>query len=189
VNQALVPLLNLERKTKSGEIAPLVDLPRPPFWPSRIYSRSTKIFTAQLELRKQKRLPPDPRIANLVALLDLPSLMTFRSLCPHLMADDSWPTVAMLVDEDSSDDLGLVHFLQAVDQHCGKLTDEESNSLETIKTLDDLATLLAKVAAEDREKVPPPKTRLWVELLWWLCSTLFGLALLWALCRAISKLL
>lgn len=189
MNQALAPLLDLKRKTESGEIAPLVALSRPPFWPSRTYSRKEKIFAAQLELRKQKRLPPDPRIANLVALLDLPSLKTFRDLFPHLIADDSWPTVARLLDEDSPDDLGLVHFLRAIDQHCGKLTDEESNRLTTFKTLGDLAALLEKVAPENREKAPPPKRNLLREFVFWLCTTLFGLALLWALSRAISNLL
>lgn len=188
MNPALLPLLDLERKTESGEIAPLVPLPRPPFWPSRIYSRKEKILAAQLELRKQKRLPPDPRIADLLALFDLPSLMTFSDLFQYLAADDSWPTVAMLLDGDSSDDLGLVHFLHAIDQHCGILTDEESARLETLPTLGDLALLLAKVTADHREKAPPRKSTFRGALLSWLLTTLFSLALLWLLFHALSSL-
>ena len=115
-------------------------------------------------------------------------MVTLRDLFPYLAADDSWPTVAMLLDGDSSDDLGLVHFLHAIDQHCGILTDEESNRLETLPTLGDLAALLEKVAAENREKAPPRKTSLARELLWWLLPTLLSLALLWLLFHALSTL-
>lgn len=42
------------------------------------------------------------------------------------MADDSWSTVATLVDEDAVDDLGLVHFWEKIEQQYGKLTLENT---------------------------------------------------------------
>ena len=65
------PLLELQRRTKAGEIAPLVDVATKHFWlwPGKAYwayRRKEKIAIKQLELRKEKHLASDARIADIV---------------------------------------------------------------------------------------------------------------------------
>ena len=71
MRQDLEELLELQRKTKAGEVAPLVDVAIKHFWlwPGKAYwayCRKEKIAVRQLELRKEKHLASDARIANVV---------------------------------------------------------------------------------------------------------------------------
>ena len=164
------PLLELQRKTKVGEVAPLVDVATKNFWlwPGKAYwayCRKEKIAVRQLELRKEKHLASDARIANVVTLIgqiyneaDWPER---GELFFGLMAEDSWPMVATLIDEDVVDDLGLVHFLEKIGQQYGKLALEEIDMIAKIKTVGELALLLEKIVSENREKVDPRKRRQW----------------------------
>ncbi len=87
--------------------------------------------------------------------------------------------VAALMDEDAVDDFGIVGFLQAVECHYGKLTDEEMDSVLKFETVGQLATFLDQVAAEEREKAQPRRGRRWLDRCGWLLTTLFGLSLIW----------
>ena len=160
-NKALEPLLELQRKTKAGEVSPLVvvELKSFWFWPGKAYwayCRREKIARKQLELRKEMGLANDERVASVTALcwqLNGEALwMECGELFQHLMAEDFWPMVAALMDEDAVDDFGIVDFLQAVECRYGKLTGEEMDSLVKIETVGQLASFLDQVAAEGREK-------------------------------------
>lgn len=185
------PLLELQRRTKAGEVAPLVDVATKNFWlwPGKAYwayCRKEKIAVRQLELRKEKHLASDARIANVVALIgqiyneaDWPER---GELFFGLMAEDSWPMVAALVDQDVVDDLGLVHFLQLIDQQYGKLTSEETEMVSGFKTVGELSAFLERVRGEGREKgmVCFPGRRHLIGLLFLILIILFvcGIALL-----------
>ena len=183
LNKDLESLLELQRKTKVGEVAPLVDVATKNFWlwPGKAYwayCRKEKIAVRQLELRKENRLAGDKRVANVVSLCkqlyDEASWPERGELFLCLMADDSWPMVATLIDEDAVDDLGLVHFLEKIEQQYGKLALEEIDMIAKIKTVGELALLLEKVVSENREKVNPRKRSRWAE--WRSCFflTLYG---------------
>ena len=188
MNKSFQPLLELERKTNAGEIAPLVAPPAAPFWPSRTHARRFAIAKAQLELRQQKGLPADAQVANVAALLgDGLSWLTCGGLFAHLGAEDSWPMVVALVEDEM--DFGFVHFGEQVEWKIGKLTDEEWTQVAAFQTIGELANFLEKVADEDREKVPPPKPNLWLERAVWLFATLLAFGLLWTLGRALARLL
>ena len=94
------------------------------------HTKDEKIAVRQLELRKENRLASDKRVANVVSLCkqfyDEASWPERGELFLCLMADDSWSTVATLVDEDAVDDLGLVHFWEKIEQQYGKLTLENT---------------------------------------------------------------
>ena len=185
------PLLEMRRKTKAGEVAPLVDVPIKHFWfwPGRAYwayvSRE-KIAIRQLELRKEKNLASDERVKGVALLLkqiyDEASWSERGEMFTHLMAEDSWPMVAALVDQDVVDDLGLVHFLQLIDQQYGKLTSEETEMVSGFKTVGELSAFLERVRGEGREKgmVCFPGRRHLIGLLFLILIILFvcGIALL-----------
>lgn len=188
MNKAFQPLLELERRTKAGEIAPLVAPPPPPFWPSPTHARRFAISKAQLELRQQKGLPADARVANVAALLgDGLSWLTCGGLFAHLTAEDSWPMVVALVEDEL--DFGFVHFAEQVEWKIGKLTAEEWKGLAAFQTIGELADCLEKFAAEGREKVPPPNPNLWRERLIWLFGVLLAFGLLWPIGRLLARLL
>ena len=193
----LEPLLELQRKTKAGEVSPLVIVELKNFWlwPGKAYwayCRREKIAREQLELRKEMGLANDERVASVMAIcrhLDDEALwMECGELFQHLMAEDSWPMVAALMDEDAVDDFGIVDFLEAVECRYGKLTDEEMDSLVKFETVGQLAAFLDKVAAEGREKAQPRKRKLWLERCGWLLTTLFGLALIWTIFKLLQWL-
>ncbi len=186
MNKAFQPLLELERKTNAGEISPLVKPPAAPFWPSRTHARRFAISKSQLELRKQKGLPGDARVANVAALLAPQPWLTCGELFSHLMADDSWKMVAMMVEDEL--DFGYTRVLESIEQQIGKLTPEEETLLTKFQTVGEVADFLEKVAAEGREKVPPSKPNLWLERAVWLFATLLGFGLLWGIVRLLAKL-
>ena len=164
LNKNMEPLLELQRKTKAGEVAPLVDVATKHFWlwPGKAYwayCRKEKIAIKQLELRKAKHLASDARIANVVTLIgqiyNEAGCQERGELFSRLTAEDSWPMVAMLLDDDAVD----IEFFEKVEQQCGKLTVEESE--KTINTVGELALLLEKIVSEDREKMDPRKRRQW----------------------------
>ncbi len=193
----LEPLLELQRKTKAGEVSPLVsvELKNFRFWPGKAYwayCHRKKIAREQLKLRRKLGLESDERAASVVGLCrqlhDEALWMEFGELFPQLMAEDSWPMVAALMDEDAVDDFGIVDFLQAVECRYGKLTDEEMDSLVKIETVGQLASFLDQVAAEGREKAQPRRRRLWLERCVWLVAILFGLALIWTIFKLLQWL-
>lgn len=66
-------LLELQGKTKAGEVAPLVDVAIKHFWlwpgkAYRAYQRKGEIAIEQLELRRRVGFPKDERVANVVTL-------------------------------------------------------------------------------------------------------------------------
>ena len=185
LNKDLEPLLELQRKTKAGEVSPLVFVEIKNFWlwPGMAYCRRKKIAREQLELRRKLGLANDERIASVIVLcrqLANEALwMECGDLFPQLMAEDSWPMVAALMDEDAVDDFGIVDFLEAVECRYGKLTDEEVDSVLKFETVGQLAAFLDQVAAEGREKAQPRRGRRWLDRCGWLLTALFGLALIW----------
>ncbi len=196
-NKDLEPLLELQRKTKAGEVSPLVVVELKSFWlwPGKAYwayCRREQIARKQLELRRKMGLANDARVASVVTLcrqLDGEALwMKCGEVFQHLMAEDSWPMVAALMDEDAVDNFGIVDFLQAVECRYGKLTDEEMDSLVKIETVGQLASFLDQVAAEGREKAQPRRRRLWLERCVWLVAILFGLALIWTIFKLLQWL-
>ena len=123
------------------------------------HTKDEKIAVRQLELRKENRLASDKRVANVVSLCkqlyDEASWPERGELFLCLMADDSWSTVATLVDEDAVDDLGLVHFWEKIEQQYGKLPLEEMDMIAQFKTVGELAAFLEKVLGEGRENGSP----------------------------------
>ena len=193
MNKDFEPLLELQRKTKAGEVAPLVDVAIKHFWvwPGKAYwayVRRSKIAIAQLELRKEKGLEGDARVANVVAAIGMQSWMTCGELFPHLMAEDSWQMVLALMEEDSADDWGMFHFGEAVDQQYGKLTPEEMDLIVSCKTVGEMAAMLEAIAAEGREKVMPRKRSLGQGLGSWLLVLFCVLGLLWLIVKFVCWL-
>ena len=103
-NSDLAPLLELQRKTKAGEVSPLVagEIKSFWFWPGKAYwayCRRKKIAREQLGLRRKLGLAHDGRVASVVGLCrqlaDEALWMECGELFPQLMAEDSWPMVAL----------------------------------------------------------------------------------------------
>ena len=170
------PLLELQRKTKAGEVAPLVDVAKNFWlWPGKAYwayCRKEETAIRQLELRKTRHLASDARIANVVTLI---GQIYDEVGCPErgelffgLMAEDSWPMVAMLLDDDAVD----IEFFEKVEQQCGRLTVEETE--KSINTVGEVALLLEKIVSENRERVNPRKRSRWAEWRSCLFLTLYG---------------
>ena len=193
-NIDLEPLLELQRKTKAGEVSPLVFVEIKNFWlwPGMAYCRRKKIAREQLELRRKLGLANDERIASVIVLcrqLANEALwMECGELFLQLMAEDSWPMVAALMDEDAVDDFGIVDFLEAVECRYGKLTDEEVDSVLKFETVGQLAASLDQVVAEEREKAQPRRGRRWLDRCGWLLTALFGLALIWIIFKLLHWL-
>ena len=197
MRQDLEELLELQRKTKAGEVAPLVDVAIKHFWlwPGKAYwayVRRDTIAIAQLELRQRVCLPKDTRVENVVFLLrqlyDRPSWRECGETLSHIMAEDAWPMVRSLVEEMSWDDLGIAWFLEKVDQQYGKLTSEEMDLIVAYKTVGEVAAMLKTIAAEGREKALLRKRSLWLERGMWLLSLLCALGLIWLVGCGIVKL-
>ena len=187
-NKDLEPLLELQRKTKAGEVSPLVFVEIKSFWlwlgkAYWAYCCRKKIARDQLGLRRKLGLANDERVASVVALCrhlhDEALWMECGELFPQLMAEDSWQMVAALMDEDAVDDFGIVDFLEAVECRYGKLTDEEMDSVLKFETVGQLSAFLDQVAAEGREKAQPRKGRRWLDGCGWVLTALFGLALIY----------
>ena len=73
MREDLEALLELQRKTKAGEVAPLVDVAIKNFWlwPGKAYwayIRRDRIAIAQLELRKRMCVPQDGRVLSVVSI-------------------------------------------------------------------------------------------------------------------------
>ena len=199
MRQDLEKLLELQRKTKAGEVAPLVDVATKNFWlwPGKAYwayIRRDRITIAQLELRKRIGSPKDQRVANVVTLLsqlyDGASWYECAEMFSHVMAEDAWPMVLWLVEEMSWDDLGIVRFLDKVGQQYGKLTPEEMELIVAHKTVGEVAVMLETIFAEGREKVMPRKrsSRPRRGYGWWVLLILCAFAFLWSVGSGIVKL-
>jgi hypothetical protein len=197
MRQDLEELLELQRKTKVGEVAPLVDVPAKHFWQLSLkanwaYVHQADIAIAQIELRKRVGFPADQRIANVVALLNqLYEDASWRECgFSHVMAEDSWQMVMLLVDEMSWNDLGTVRLLEKVDQEYGVLAPEEADKLVACKTVGEVAEFWTKIASEGREKALPRKreSSLWRERVLCLFSILYAFGLLWLVGCGIVKL-
>jgi hypothetical protein len=193
----LEPLLELQRKTKAGEVSPLVsvELKNFRFWPGKAYwayCHRKKIAREQLKLRRKLGLESDERAASVVGLCrqlhDEALWMECGDLFPQLMAEDSWSMVAALMDEDAVDGFGIVDFLEAVECRYGKLTDEEMDSVLKIETVGQLAAFLDQVVAEGRKKAQPRKRRRWLDYCGWLVTALFGLTLIWIIFKLLHWL-
>jgi len=166
------PLLELQRKTNAGEVAPLVDVAIKHFWvwpgkAYRAYVRRNKIAIEQLELRKRMNMPKDGRVSSVASICTQQyadyGLPERGELFLHIAADDAWPSVVSLLEEDAVDDFGGVEFWMAAEQRYGKLTPEEVDSIGTFKTVGEVAMFLDKVASEGREKALPRKRNIWRE--------------------------
>lgn len=198
MREDLEALLELQRRTKAGEVAPLVDVAVKNFWlwPGRAYwayVRRDNIAIGQLKLRERIGFPKDERVADVVTLLsqlyDVKSWLECGVMFSYVMAEDAWPMVLWLAEEMSWDNLGIVRFLGKVNQRYGKLTSEESEFCVTCKTVGELAEFLSKIAADGREKVMPRKRSMWLDCRWWLWLILGGLWLLWLVGYGIPKLM
>ena len=199
MREDLEALLELQGKTKAGEVAPLVDVAIKHFWPwpgkaYRAYQRKGEIAIEQLELRRRVGFPKDERVTNVVTLFsqlyDEASWMECGELFSYVMAEDAWQMVDWLVDYLSWDDLGSIRFFEKVDQQYGKLTSEEFEFCVRCKTVGEVAAFLSKIASEGREKASPRKREcsLWRERVWLLFSMLFAFGLLWFVGHGIVKL-
>jgi hypothetical protein len=177
MREDLEALLELQGKTKAGEVAPLVDVAIKHFWlwpgkAYRAYQRKGEIAIEQLELRRRVGFPKDERVANVVTLFsqlyDEASWMECGELFSYVMAEDAWQMVDWLVDYLSWDDLGSIRLFEKVDQQYGKLTSEEFEFCVRCKTVGEVAEFLTKIASEGREKASPLKREcsLWRERVW-----------------------
>ena len=197
MNKDLEPLLELRRKTKAGEVAPLVDAAPKGFWvwPGKAYwayCHKKTIAREQLGLRRKMGLAEDGRVASVVTLCrqlhDEGLWMECGGLFPYLTAEDSWPMAASLIDEDAADDFGLVDFLQALEQRYGKLTDEETDAVVAFKTVGELAAFLERIASEDREKAQPRKRNVWVERGCLLVGILVFVGVVWLVGHLVARI-
>ena len=184
------PLLELQRKTNAGEVAPIVDVAIKHFWvwpgkAYRAYVRRNKIAIEQLELRKRMDMPKDGRVSSVASICTQQyadyGLPERGELFLHIAADDAWPSVVSLLEKDAVDDFGGVEFWMAAEQRYGKLTPEEVDSIGTFKTVCEVAMFLDKVACERREKALPRKRNIWRER--WL-RLFYLLIVLGSLCLA-----
>ena len=156
MRQDLEELLELQRKTKAGEVTPLVDVAIKHFWlwPGKAYWAYIR-----RELRRRVGFPKDERVANVVTLFsqlyDEASWMEGGEMFSYVMAEDAWQMVYWLVDYLSWDDLGSIHFFDKVDQQYGILTSEEFEFCDRCKTVGEVADFLTKIASEGREKALP----------------------------------
>ncbi len=140
MREDLEALLELQRKTKAGEVAPLVDVAIKHFWlwpgkAYRAYLRRNKIAIEQLELRKRMNMPKDGRVSTVVSICMQQyadyGLQERSELFLHIAADDAWPSVVSLLEKDAVDDFGGVEFWMAAEQRYGELTTEEMHSIGT----------------------------------------------------------
>ncbi len=175
-------MLELRRKTRAGEVAPLVDVAVKNFWlwPGKAYwayVRRAKIAIEQLELRKAKGLVGDARVANVVSLCkqlyDEADWPERGELFMCLMSEDSWSMVAWLLEDDAV----CIELFEKVEQQYGRLTSEEVG--KPVATVGELAVMLEKIDAEGREKVKPRKKSLWLECGWWFWLIISALVVLW----------
>ena len=190
MREDLEALLELQRKTKAGEVAPLVDVAIKNFWlwPGKAYwayIRRDRIAIAQLELRKRMCVPQDGRVLSVASICTQQyadyGLPERGELFLYIKADDAWPSVVALLENDAVDDFGGVEFWMAAEQRYGKLTPEEVDSIGTFKTVGEVAMFLDKVACERREKALPRKRNIWRER--WL-RLFYLLIVLGSLCLA-----
>ena len=195
----LEALLELQRKTTAGEVAPLVDVAIKHFWlwpgkAYRAYLRRNKIAIEQLELRKRMNMPKDGRVSTLVSICTQQyadyGLQERGELFLYIEADDAWPSVVALLENDAVDDFGGVEFWMEAERRYGELTTEEMHSTGTFKTVGEVAEFLTKIASEGREKASPRKreSSLWRERVWWLFSILCAFGFLWFVGHGIVKL-
>jgi hypothetical protein len=199
MRQDLEELLELQRRTKAGEVAPLVDVAIKHFWlwpgkAYRAYLRRNKIAIEQLELRKRMNMPKDERVSTVVSICTQQyadyGLPERCELFLHIAADDAWPPVVALLENDAVDDFGGVEFWMEAERRYGELTTGEMKTIGTFKTVGEVAEFLSKIASEGREKALPCKRecRLWRERVWWLFSMLCAFGFLWFVGHGIVKL-
>lgn len=199
MSKDLEALLELQLKTKAGEVAPLVDVAIKNFWlwPGKAYwayIRRDRIAIAQLELRKRMCVPQDGRVLSVVSICTQQyadyGLPERGELFLYIKADDAWPSVVALLENDAVDDFGGVEFWMVAEQRYGKLTTEEMKTIGTFKTVGEVAEFLTKIASEGREKASPRKreSSLWLERVWWLFSILCAFGFLWFVGCGIVKL-
>jgi hypothetical protein len=199
MSKDLEALLELQRQTKAGEVAPLVDVAIKHFWlwpgkAYRAYLRRNKIAIEQLELRKRMCVPQDGRVLSVVSICTQQyadyGLPERGELFLYIKADDAWPSVVALLENDAVDDFGGVEFWIVAEQRYGKLTTEEMKTIGTFKTVGEVADFLTKIASEGREKASPRKreSSLWRERVWWLFSILCAFGFLWFVGHGIVKL-
>ena len=199
MREDLEALLELQGKTKAGEVAPLVDVAIKHFWlwPGKAYwayIRRDRIAIAQLELRKRMCVPQDGRVLSVVSICTQQyadyGLPERGELFLYIKADDAWPSVVALLENDAVDDFGGVEFWMVAEQRYGKLTTEEMKTIGTFKTVGEVAEFLTNIASEGREKALPRKreSSLWLERVWWLFSMLCAFGFLWFVGHGIVKL-
>ena len=199
MRQDLEELLELQRKTKAGEVAPLVDVAIKNFWlwPGKAYwayIRRDRIAIAQLELRKRMNMPKDGRVSTVVSICTQQyadyGLPERGELFLHIAADDAWPSVVALWENDAVDDFGGVEFWMEAERRYGELTPEDVKHIGNFKTVGEVAGFLSKIASEGREKASPREreSSLWLERVWWLFSILCAFGFLWFVGHGIVKL-
>lgn len=198
VREDVAALLELERKTKAKEIAPLVHVGSAfPLWPPRAcraWRRRRDIALAQLQLRADTGTAPDGK-AGIVATVckqyyeEDARLSERGKLFGFLRADDALPTVLEFVEGDSINDFGFVQFLYRCENRFGKLTDEETAGIAKMKTVGEFAALLAKAADEGREKGKPFEESRGMKVWGWFVLGVSVCALAGLLYSAISWLL
>ena len=158
----LEALLELQRKTKAGEVAPLVDVAIKNFWlwPGKAYwayLHRDKIAIEQLELRKRMNMPKDGRVSTVVSICTQQyadyGLPDRGELFLHITAHDAWPPVVALMENDVVDDFGGVEFWMEAERRYGELTTEEMHSIGTFKTVGEVAGFLSKIAIEGGRKL------------------------------------
>ena len=199
MRQDLEELLELQRKTKAGEVAPLVDVAIKHFWlwpgkAYRAYLRRNKIAIEQLELRKRMCVPQDGRVLSVVLICTQQyadyGLPERGELFLRIESDDAWPSVVALWENDAVDDFGGVEFWMVAEQRYGKLTTEEMKTIGTFKTVGEVTEFLCKIAREGRETASPRnrESSLWRERVWWVLLILCAFAFLWSVGSGIVKL-
>jgi hypothetical protein len=161
----LTAWLELERRTKAKKIAPLVHDSGSAslLWHPHAclaWCRRRKIVLAQLQLRADTGLAPDEKAVPVASVCQQyyeedAKLPERGKLFGFLRSDDALSTVLEFVEEDSINGFGAAQFLYRCETQFGKLTDEETAGIAKMETVGEFAELLAKAAAEGREKGEP----------------------------------
>ena len=161
------PIKELERRTKAGEVAPLVMPSRESVWTRFLWEfllgRAIRAWKAQLELRAKRNAA-----GNLEWTEEFRDLMSILAVS---QADKTKPLICQIMPEDSLDAVlcvsrrwdGLEDFevFLGIEETCGKLTDEEIDMIDRDYrnwTVGDLVGFMNRLKSEGREK--PVKGRM-----------------------------
>ena len=155
------PIKELERRTKAGEVAPLVMPRRESGWTRFLWEfllgRAIRAWKAQLELRAKCNaagsLEWTEEFRGLMRILAVSQDDKTKSLICQIMPEDSLD--AVLCVSRRWDGLQDSEVFYGIEETCGKLTDEEVDAIDRAYrnwTVRDLVAFMNQLKSEGREK-------------------------------------